>query len=53
MRRSGWKRVQEQKKAERRKNIIAPAAMRISPSAGPVRAAFRSATPAWKKISGD
>jgi hypothetical protein len=50
---SPWKRVPEREKNERKGNISVVAAVRISPSAGSAPAAFKSATPAWKKISGD
>jgi hypothetical protein len=50
---NAWKRVPEREENGRKRNISAAAAARISPSAGPVRAAFKSVTPAWKKISGD
>jgi hypothetical protein len=48
-----WKRVPEREETGRKRNISAAAAARISPFAGPVPAAFKSVTPAWKKISGE
>jgi hypothetical protein len=50
---NSWKGVPGREETGRRKNISAAAAVNNSPSAGPAPAAFKSATPAWKKIFGD
>jgi hypothetical protein len=50
---SPWKRVFEQEKSERKRNISVAAVVRIGRSAGPAPAAFKSVIPAWKRISGD
>jgi hypothetical protein len=48
-----WKGVPEREETGRKRNISVAAAARISSSAGPAPAVFKSVTPAWKKISGD